>query len=129
MAKKKVSKKKRDVNLKNIIVLLVIVLIGLFIWVMVAQGSFDEGEELGAEGELAQAAPRVGGGGGMIHLWKFEGDLNDSIGRADKKEVKGKTEKKTNQTPQNTDCDEPPCDISAQCVEQQTALKEYQSHG
>lgn len=58
MAKKKVSKKKRDVNLKNIIVLLVIVLIGLFIWAMVAQGSFDEGEELGAEGELAQAAPK-----------------------------------------------------------------------
>ena len=49
MVKKKVSKKKRDVNLKNIIVLLVIVLIGLFIWAMVAQGSFDEGEELGAE--------------------------------------------------------------------------------
>ena len=92
MVKKKVSKKKRDVNLKNIIVLLVIVLIGLFIWAMVAQGSFDEGEELGAEGELAQAAPRAGGGGGMIHLWKFEGDLNDSIGRADKKEVKGKVE-------------------------------------
>ncbi len=91
MVKKKVSKKERDVNLKNIIVLLVIVLIGLFIWAMVAQGSFDEGEELGAEGGLAQAAPRAGGGGGMIHLWKFEGDLNDSIGRADKKEL-GNTE-------------------------------------
>ncbi len=80
-----VRKKSKGIDIKKTIVIVVIVLVILFVLAMVYQGVQEDGEGLGTFGP-------GGGGGGMIHEWKFDGDLNDSIGRADKKEIKGEVE-------------------------------------
>ena len=74
------KKKSKGIDTKKAVVIVVIVLVILFGLAMIYQGTREEG----GDGSLGTYGP---GGSGMIHEWKFDGDLNDSIGRADKKEL------------------------------------------